>query len=101
MIEQNPALEEISEIPFGKIPEMVILHEKDSHYNLVVPVNSRLALEGGLDLQRAKESKDIDTEKDIEVVEDKKLEVENKSVRPLKVNFLSWRRNVFVLNQDW
>ena len=80
---------------------MVILHEKDSHYNLVVPVNSRLALEGGLDLQRAKESKDIDTEKDIEVVEDKKLEVENKSVRPLKVNFLSWRRNVFVLNQDW
>ena len=55
IIEPNPALIGVNELPAGKIPDMVLLHEKDSHYNLVIPENSRLALEGGLDFQRKKE----------------------------------------------
>ena len=55
IIEPNPALVGVSELPAGKIPDMVLLHEKDSHYNLVIPENCRLALEGGLDFQRTEE----------------------------------------------
>ena len=31
---------------------MIVLHLKDSHYDLIVPKNSNLAIEGGLDYQR-------------------------------------------------
>ena len=60
VIEPNPALASCSKLPAGKIPDMTILHEKDSHYNLVVHERSRLALEGGLDFQRIEEKKKVE-----------------------------------------
>ena len=51
-IEPNPELSRVSELPSGFIPEMMLLHEENSHYNLIIPRDSKLALEGGFDFQR-------------------------------------------------
>ena len=56
-IEPNPDFSHCSELPPGKVPEMIVLHEHDSHYSLIVPQDSRLALEGGLDYQRSQMEK--------------------------------------------
>ena len=53
----NPQLANFSELPAGRIPEMVLLHEENSHYNLIIPRNCRLALDGGLDYQRKEQEK--------------------------------------------
>ena len=42
-IEPNPVLVRFSDFPEGKVPEMVILHQKDVHYDLIVPEDSVLA----------------------------------------------------------
>ena len=43
---------------------MIVLHEHNSHYDLIIPNDSRLALDGGLDYQRnEKEKARIDDEK--------------------------------------
>ena len=52
IIEPNPEFKQFSELPAGKVPDMTVLHEHDSHYNLIVPNDSMLAREGGLDHQR-------------------------------------------------
>ena len=52
IIEPNPEFAQFSELPAGTIPDMIVLHEYDSHYNLIVPSDSILAREGGLDHQR-------------------------------------------------
>ena len=52
-IEPNPVLAGFSEFPTGLIPEMLLLHEENSHYNLIIPKSSMLAKEGGLDYQRS------------------------------------------------
>ena len=40
------------EFPPGKVPDMVLYHVKNVHYDLIVPKDSILAKEGGLDFQR-------------------------------------------------
>ena len=42
------------EFPPGKIAEMILCHVKNVHYDLIVPKDSKLANEGGLDFQRMK-----------------------------------------------
>ena len=49
MILPNPDLVNISELLAGRIPQMQILHEEKSHYNLIIPRQSSLAIDGGLD----------------------------------------------------
>ena len=58
IIEPNPEVKVINKYPQGYIPDMVLLHEEDLHYNLVIPKNSRLATDGGLDYQRNELAKD-------------------------------------------
>ena len=62
IIEPNPDV--IGVVPSGTVPEMIILHEENSHYNLIIPKNHILALEGGLDYQR--ENKEIITPKNVQ-----------------------------------
>ena len=57
IFEPNPELSESSELSAGQVPDMIVLHLKDSHYDLIVPKNSKLAIEGGLDYQREVEAK--------------------------------------------
>ena len=57
IIEPNPDIAGV--VPSGTVPDMVILHEENSHYNLIIPKSHTLALEGGLDYQR--ENKEIFT----------------------------------------
>ena len=52
IFEPNPELSESREFSAGQVPDMIVLHLKDSHYDLIVPKNSKLAIEGGLDYQR-------------------------------------------------
>ena len=78
---------------------MMVLHEENSHYNLIIPNSSRLATEGGLDFQRKEEVnefQEMNVEKSksdhemplnylqekIDLLEDKcnKLQVENKKL---------------------
>ena len=51
---------------------MVILHEENSHFNLIIPRNSKLAIEGGLDYQRKEEQRKIEAKK-----VEKKDEIDN------------------------
>ena len=49
----NPRVSRIEPNPeLSRVSEMVLLHEENSHYNLIIPRDSKLALEGGLDFQR-------------------------------------------------
>ena len=57
IFEPNPELSDASEFSVGQVPDMTVLHLKDSHYDLIVPRNSKLAIEGGLDYQREVEMK--------------------------------------------
>ena len=51
--EPDPSFKiENDDFPPGKIPELVLYHEKDVHYDLIVPKDSTIAKEGGLDFQR-------------------------------------------------
>lgn len=51
--EPDPNFDIIDEaFPPGQIPEIVLYHVKDLHYDLIVPKDSKIAIEGGLDLQR-------------------------------------------------
>ena len=52
IVEPVPALANMSDIPSGWIPEVTLLDENNSHYNLIIPKSSKLAQEGGLDYQR-------------------------------------------------
>ena len=58
MIEPNPELKSMNKYPKGYVPDLVLLHEKDLHYNLIIPKNSRLAMDGGLDFQRNESAKE-------------------------------------------
>ena len=50
--EPNPEFAGSSDFSMGQIPEMTIFHDYNVHYSLVVPQESRLATDGGLDYQR-------------------------------------------------
>ena len=52
-IEPNPDFKNHAEIVPGKVPDMMILHEKNVHYSLIIPEDCRLAEIGSLDLQRS------------------------------------------------
>ena len=68
------------DFPTGKIPDMVLYHVKDVHYDLIVPKESIIAKEGGLDFQR-KHNKEVFDEKqkhDDVVKESKELTLEGK-----------------------
>lgn len=52
IIEPNPEPVVCHDASAMMTPEMIILHKKDSHYDLILPQNSHLALEGGLDFQK-------------------------------------------------
>ena len=39
-------------LPEGKVADLMILHEDECHFNLIVPRDGSLATEGGLDFQR-------------------------------------------------
>ena len=56
-VEPNPVLMRFSDFPEGKVPDMMILHQKDVHYDLIVHKDSLLATEGGLDYQRVEQKK--------------------------------------------
>ena len=71
----------------GQVPEMILLNEENSHYDLIVPADHRLALEGGLDYQRAKhgitrneagKEKPLSAETPVEVLEEKIQVLEDK-----------------------
>ena len=36
----------------GKVPDMTLFHTKNVHFDLIVPKDSKLAVDGGLDYQR-------------------------------------------------
>ena len=59
IIEPNPALALKSDITKGVVPDMILLHRENVHYDLIIPTNNRLAIEGGLDMQRQEASKNI------------------------------------------
>ena len=61
IIEPNPDFADFSNCPAGNIPEMILFHVKNTHYDLIVPKSNRLALEGGLDYQRKNKLEEIDT----------------------------------------
>ena len=54
VIEPNQEPLESCEVSAGQVPEMILLNEENSHYDLIVPAYHMLTLEGGLDYQRAK-----------------------------------------------
>ena len=68
------------DFPPGKIPDMVLYHVKDVHYDLIVPKESMMAKEGGLDYQRKhnKEFVDEKQEHNDVVKESKELTLEGK-----------------------
>ena len=59
IIEPNPALALKSDITKGVVPDMILLHRENVHYDLIIPTNNRLAIEGGLDMQRQEASKNL------------------------------------------
>ena len=80
-------MSKLSELPAGQIPEMVLLHQEDSHYNLIIPRTSKLALDGGLDFQRQEQKKKIDeknqerskpVEVNVKLLEERIQQLENK-----------------------
>ena len=75
-----------AEFPPGKLPEMILYHVKDTHYDLIVPKKSKIAEEGGLDYQRVKNLKN----KEKYPVEDEKMDVldEEKTVLETKITKL-------------
>ena len=42
-IKPAPELQEFAILPKGKVPNMILIHTKDSHFDLVISRNSRLA----------------------------------------------------------
>ena len=52
VIEPKHDVSKTNGFPGGVVPEMILLHEEDSHYNLIVPKDHFLATEGGFDYQR-------------------------------------------------
>ena len=60
----------------GQIPEIILFHLKDMHYDLIVPKDCRMAEEGGLDLQRKQKSN----------IKDLKDGEEGKNVEEIKEN---------------
>ena len=74
IIEPNPDFLQCSEVPVGKVPDMVIFHEDESHYSLIIPDDSRLAVEGGLDYQRIEQKKQIVQEENYDVLLSKSQE---------------------------
>ena len=84
IIEPNPELSRFSDFPGGQIPEMSVLHQKDVHYDLIVPRDSRLAKDGGFDIQRDGKKKDEsvkDEDKEKKTVVSKEKEKIEKKVR--------------------
>ena len=59
IIEPNPDFKMYAEIPPRIISDMLILHEYNVHYSLIIPEDSRLAENGGLDLQRSQNAKNV------------------------------------------
>ena len=67
MIEPDPGFSCVKNSPTGAIPEMVLFHQNNVHYDLVVQKASKLAIEGGLDYQRQhKSNKSVENEEDNE-----------------------------------
>ena len=84
IIKPNPELANLSKLPTGWIPEMVILHEENSHYNLIIPRNSKLALEGGLDYQRNEQNKKVNSGKQ-KINQNESKEIYEKKVLEAKI----------------
>ena len=82
LIKPNPVLERFSDFPAGQVPDMIVLHQKNSHYDLIVPKDSQLAIEGGFDYLRgknkAKEEEEKEKEEDL-IEDEKKKKVEEKT----------------------
>ena len=93
LIEPNPKFSDHSLVPAGTVPDMIFLHEYNSHYSLIVPEDCRLATDGGLDYQRReqktnslKEDENMDADKvedDCEETEKKENEKKDKKVDEL------------------
>ena len=58
-IEPNLEFKPFAEFPAGHIPDMIILHEHNVHYSLIIPEDCRLAENGGLDYQRCENAKNV------------------------------------------
>ena len=65
IIEPNPDFKNYAEIPPGIISDMMILHEHDVHYSLIIPEDSRLAENGGLDFQRSENVKNANKKSEL------------------------------------
>ena len=69
IVDPDPKFKLETESELGKIPDIILYHLKDVHYDLVIPKGCRIAEEGCLDLQRKENV--INSEKDIKMVEEK------------------------------
>ena len=118
IIEPNPDFEKFAEISPGKISDMIILHEHNVHYSLIIPENSRLAEEGSLDLQRFENAKVMEKKQDKktnnESIEEKSMtnvlnsnednvgkdisERANKNSTDINIHIVSDKDEVFVSN---
>ena len=78
-IEPNEEIVKESEIPDGKVSDLIMLHRKNVHYDLIVPKSSEIAKEGGLDYQRMKNS---EAEKKKHENEEEKNTKENEENKP-------------------
>ena len=74
-VEPDPALSHISDFVPGQVPDMMLFHTKNVHFDLLVPKNSKLAVDGGLDYQRKTNS----IAKDSQIVIDEACEENHKN----------------------
>ena len=51
-VEPDPALANIAEFAPGQVSDITLFHTKNVHFDLIVPKDSKLAVDGGLDYQR-------------------------------------------------
>ena len=84
IIEPNPALAAKSVHKQGLIPEMLLLHEENTHYSLIIPRDSSLAIDGGLDNQREEASNHKIVEKNVAM----NIECETCESHSKKVSYL-------------
>ena len=70
IIEPDPGFSHVGSIPSGGVPEMLLFHTKDTHYDLVVPKESKLAKEGGLDYQRKQNQEKSNNKEDNALLEE-------------------------------
>ena len=87
IIEPNPDFQKYSEVAPGTIKDMIILHEHNVHYSLIIPRDCRLAENGSLDLQRSENAEKVvkfsdekannESTKEVTIPEDSKLIAED------------------------